>query len=81
MCEMILVKVQCATVKLLTIFHNKKLYKMCKSNIKKKYCCSITSRRAVTRVLNLVTLQCVTVKVLSILLVTFFAFRTLQTVP
>ncbi len=27
--------------------------------------------------LNLVTLQCVTVKVLSILLVTFFAFRTL----
>ncbi len=34
-----------------------------------------------TRVLNLVTLQCVTVKVLSILLVTFFAFRTLQTVP
>ncbi len=34
-----------------------------------------------TRVLNLVTLHCVTVKVLSILLVTFFAFRTLQTVP
>ncbi len=32
------------------------------------------------RVLNLVTLQCVTVKV-SILLVKFFAFRTLQTVP
>ena len=31
--------------------------------------------------LNLVTLQCVTVKLLSILLVTFFAFRTLQTVP
>ncbi len=31
--------------------------------------------------LNLVTLQCVTVKVLSILLVTVFAFRTLQTVP
>ncbi len=26
--------------------------------------------------LNLVTLQCVTVKILSILLVTFFAFRT-----
>ncbi len=33
-----------------------------------------------TRVLNLLTLQCVTVKVLSILLVTFFAFRTLQMV-
>ncbi len=31
--------------------------------------------------LNLVTLQCVTVKVLSILLITFFVFRTLQTVP
>ncbi len=30
--------------------------------------------------LNLVTLQCVTVKVLCILLVTFFTFRTLQTV-
>ncbi len=29
----------------------------------------------------LVTLQCVTVKVLSNLLVTFFALRTLQTVP
>ncbi len=30
--------------------------------------------------LNLVTLQCVNAKVLSILLVMFFAFRTLQTV-
>ncbi len=30
--------------------------------------------------LNLMTLQCVTVKVLSILLITFFTFRTLQTV-
>ncbi len=31
--------------------------------------------------LNLVKAQCVTVKLLSILLVTFFSFRTLQTVP
>ncbi len=69
MCEVILVKVQCVTVKLLTIFHNKKCVK---AIFKKNNCCSITSRRAVTRVLNLVTLQCVTVKVLSILLVTFF---------
>ncbi len=48
MCEVILVKVQCVTVKLLTIFHNKK---MCKSNTFTNKCCSITSRRAVTRVL------------------------------
>ncbi len=81
MCEVILVKVQCVTVKLLTIFHNKNNKKCVKAIFKKNNCCSITSRRAVTRVLNLVTLQCVTVKVLSILLVTFFAFRTLQTVP
>ncbi len=82
MCKVILVKVQCVTVKLLTIFHNKKNKKKCvKAIFKRNNCCSITSRRAVTRVLNLVTLQCVTVKVLSILLVTFFAFRTLQTVP
>ncbi len=73
MCEVILVNVQCVTVKLLTIFHNKKCVK---AIFKKKYCCSITSRRAVMCELNLVTLQCVTVKVLSILLVTFFAFRT-----
>ncbi len=79
MCEVILVKVQCVTVKLLTICHNKKCVKAILK--KKNNCCSITSRRAVTRVLNSVTLQCVTVKVLSILLVTFFAFRTLQTVP
>ncbi len=78
MCEVILVKVQCVTVKLLTIFHNKK---MCKSNTFTNDCSSITSRRSVTCELNLVTLQCVTVKVLSILLVTFFVFRTLQTVP
>ncbi len=31
--------------------------------------------------LNLVTLHCVTVKLLSILLVTFVTFHTLQTVP
>ncbi len=54
---------------------------MCKSNYFQNKCCSITSRRAVMCELNLVTLKCVTVKVLSILLVMFFAFRTLQTVP
>ncbi len=79
MCEVNLVKVQCVTVRLLTIFHKKII--ICKSNNCTNNCCSITSRRAVTCELNLVTLQCVTVKVLSILLVTFFAFRTLQTVP
>ncbi len=81
MYEVILVKVQCVTVKLLTIFHTKNNKKCVKAIFKKNNCCSITSRRAVTRVLNLVTLQCVIVKVLSILLVTFFAFRTLQMVP
>ncbi len=89
MCEVNLVKVQCVTVKLFKSY-NKKSYiitlkviirnhkKMCKSNNFTNYCCSITSRRAE---LNLVTLQCFTVKVLSILLVTFITFRTLQTVP
>ncbi len=49
MCEVILVKVQCVTVKLLTIFHNKKYLK---AIFKRNNCCSITSRRAVTRVLQ-----------------------------
>ncbi len=80
MCEVNLGKVQCVTVEL-TIFLIKNHNKCVKAIIFTNNCCSITSRRAVTRVLNLVTLQCVTVKVLSILLVKFFAFRTLQTVP
>ncbi len=57
MCEVILVKVQCVTVKLLTIFIIKNNKKCVKAIFKKKNCCSITSRRAVTCVLNLVTLQ------------------------
>jgi len=54
---------------------------MCQSNYFQYECCSITCGRAVMCELNLVKVQCVTVKLLSILLVTFFAFRTLQTVP
>ncbi len=75
MCEWNLVKVQCVTVKLLTIMSNnsnvieyKMKQKLSKSCYFQNKCCSITSRRAV---------MCVTVK-LSILVVTF---RTLQTVP
>ncbi len=66
MCELNLVKVQCVTVKLLTIFHNKKSLKMCQSNYFHNECCSITSRRAVMCELNLVKVQCVTVKLLTI---------------
>ncbi len=42
---------------------------MCQSNCFQNECCSITSRRAVMCKLNLVTLQCVSVKLLSMLLV------------
>ncbi len=67
MCELNLVKVQCVTVKLLTIFHNK---------IHKKYAKAITfqmsvvvqpSRNAVMCGLNMVKVQCVTVKLLKII--------------
>ncbi len=64
MCELNLVKVQCVTVKLLTIFHIKKLYKMCQSNYFQNECCSITNRRAVMCELNLVKVQCVAVKLI-----------------
>ncbi len=47
---------------------------MCQSNYFQNECCSITSRRAVMCALNLVKVQCVSVKLLSMLLVTFFAF-------
>ncbi len=42
---------------------------MCQSNYFQNECCSITSRRAVMCKLNLVTLQCVSVNLLSMLLV------------
>ncbi len=59
-------KVQCVTVKLLTIFDNKKIIKTCKINYFQNECCSITSRRAVMCELNLVKVQCVTVKLLTV---------------
>ncbi len=39
---------------------------MCQSNYVQNECCSITSRRAVMCELNLVKVQCVTVKLLTI---------------
>ncbi len=39
---------------------------MCQSNYFHNECCSITSRKAVMCELNLVTVQCVTVKLLTI---------------
>ncbi len=44
MCELNLVKVQCVTVKLLTIFIIK-FIKMCQSNYFQNECCSITTGR------------------------------------
>ncbi len=64
MCELNLVKVQSVTVKLLTIFHNKKSLKMCQRHYFQNECCSITIRRAVMCALNMVKVQCVTVKLL-----------------
>ncbi len=66
MCELNLVKVQCVTVNLLTIFHNKNFIKMCQSHYFQNECCSITSRRAVMCGLNMVKVQCVIVKLLKI---------------
>ncbi len=62
MCALNLVKVQCATVKLLKMFIININKKMCQSNNFQNECCSITSRRAVMCALNLVKVQCVTVK-------------------
>ncbi len=81
MCDLNLVKVQCVTVKLLIIFIININKKCAKAILFQNQCCSITSRRAVMCALNLVKVQCVSVKLLSMLLVTFFAFGTLQTVP
>ncbi len=66
MCVLNMVKVQCVTVKLLTIFHNKNSLKICQSNYLQNECCSITRSRAVMCELNLVKVQCVTVKLLTI---------------
>ncbi len=66
MCDLNLVKVQCVTIKLLIIFHNKFFLKMCQSNYFQNECCSITNRRAVMCALNLVKVQCVTIKLLII---------------
>ncbi len=66
MCELILVKVQCVTVKLLIIFHNINSLKMFQSNYFQNECFSITNRRAVMCELNFVKVQCVTVKLLTI---------------
>ncbi len=57
MCELNLVKVQCVTVKLLKMLHNK-IIKMCKALLSNE-CCSITTRKAVMCELNLVIVQCV----------------------
>ncbi len=65
MFELNMVKLQCVTVKLLTIFHNKKSLKMCQSNCFQNESCSITSRRTVMCKLNLVKVQCVTVELLT----------------
>ncbi len=54
------------TVKLLTIFIIK-IIKMCQSNYVQNECCSITIRRAVMCALNMVKVQCVTVKLLIIM--------------
>ncbi len=45
MCEVNLVKVQCVTVKLLTIFHIK-IHKSVPKQLLQNYCYSITSRRS-----------------------------------
>ncbi len=63
MCEVILVKVQCLTVNLLILFHNKS-YKICQSNYFQNKYCSITNRRAVMCEVILVKVQCATVKLL-----------------
>ncbi len=62
MCEVILVKVQCVTVKLLIFFiiNNHKKYAKYFQN----ECCSITSIRSVMCEVILVKVQCVTVKLL-----------------
>ncbi len=65
MCELNLVKVQCVTVKLLTIFIIKIHKKMWQRYYFHNECCSIISRRAVMCELNLVKVQCVTVKLLT----------------
>ncbi len=66
MCALNMVKVQCVTVKLLRIFHNKKSLKMCQSNYFQNECCSITIRRSVMCAVNMMKVQCVTVKLLTI---------------
>ncbi len=74
MCALNMVKVQCVTVKLLIIMSNNgeviktffiiKIINICQSNYFQNECCSITSRRAVMCALNMVKIQCVTVKLL-----------------
>ncbi len=61
MCGLNLVKVQCVTVKLLSIFQIKN-HKNVPMQLLSNECCSITSRRAEMCELNLVKVQCVTVK-------------------
>ncbi len=65
MCEVILVNVQCVTVMLLILFHNKS-YKICQINYFQNERCSMTSIRSVMCEVNLVKVQCVTVKLLTI---------------
>ncbi len=64
MCEVILVKVQCVTVKLLIclIINNHK--KICQIIYFQNKCCSITNRRALMCEVILVKVQFVTVKLL-----------------
>ncbi len=64
MCALHLVKVQCVTVKLLTIVIIKIHKQMWQRYYFQTECCSIISRRAVMCELNLVKVQCVTVKLL-----------------
>ncbi len=64
MCEVIFVKVQCVTVKLLFFFIRNNHKKYAKSNYFQNKCFSITSRRAVMCEVILVNVQGVTVKLL-----------------
>ncbi len=66
MSEVILVKVQLVTVKLLTFFIINNHKKYAKAIIFKMKCCSITSIRSVMCEVILVKVQCVTVKLLTL---------------
>ncbi len=61
----ILVKVQCVTVKLLILFHNNHK-KYAKSNCFQNESCSITSIRSVMCEVILLKVQCVTVQLLTL---------------